>query len=354
MTWSDRDIYRAPDAPLNIYDGTNPTPAFSKLINQRLAPTADHAEGGQPFEIVSASVEITGDTLVVELSNDATDYVIADAVRIELLLPAGPDVVPPVADLTNPSNGGTISPAILNTQGYIEVTFSDSGDGVDASTIDKNDLSLSGSGIDNAQFDGDPVLVEGSTYRYGFSGDFVEGTVNVEFQAESFADLAGNLNVLETETFTVSTQSFLQTIDDGDDGFTATDAWSVYPGNEVISGYNSNFAYAAGQSGGSQTATWTFNELPVGSYEVAITWREREIYRATNAPFKVYDDATLRAEQTVDQTTAPAANYVDGGEPFQIVFDSVSITSGTLKVTLSNNANDYLIADAVRVELVVP
>ena len=87
---------------------------------------------------------------------------------------------------------------------------------------------------------------------------------------------------------------------------------------------------------------------------MAITWREREIYRATNAPFKVYDDATLRAEQTVDQTTAPAANYVEGGEPFQIVFDSVSITSGTLKVTLSNNANDYLIADAVRVELVVP
>ena len=355
MTWSDRDIYRAPDAPLNIYDGTNPTPAFSKLINQRLAPTVDHVEGGEPFEIVSASVEITGDTLVVELSNVATDYVIADAVRIELLLPAGPDVVPPVADLINPTDGGTISPATLNAQRYIEVTFSDNGDGVDTSTIDKDDLSLSGDGVDNAKFEGDPVLVEGSTYRYGFSGDFVEGTVNVVFEAESFADLAGNLNVVETETFTVSTQSFLQTIDDGDDGFSATDAWSVYPGNEVISGYNSNFAYAAGQSGGSQTATWTFNELPVGSYEVAITWREREIYRATNAPFNLYDGTTLVAGPvSVNQRAAPTADYVEGGEPFQIIFGSVSITSGTLKVTLSNDADDYLIADAVRVELVGP
>ncbi|MGB1873972.1 MAG: zinc-dependent metalloprotease family protein [Akkermansiaceae bacterium] len=351
MTWSEREIYRAPDAPLNIYDGTDPSPAFSKLVNQRLAPTADHVEGGEPFEIVSASVEITGDTLIVELSNNATDYVIADAVRIELLLPAGPDVTPPVADLTNPSDGGTISPAILNAQGYIEVSFSDSGDGVDGNTIGGGEISLSGSGVGTATLDGSAVLSDGN-YRYGFTGDFVEGTVNVDFVAGSFADLAGNLNAIETETFTVSTQSFLQTIDDGDDGFTATNGWSVYPGNEVISGYNTNFAYT--QAGaGAETATWTFSDVPVGNYEVAITWRERSIYRATNAPFNVYDGTTLVAGTvSVNQRVAPTADYLEGGEPFQIVFESVNITSGTLKVTLSNDADDYLIADAVRVELI--
>ena len=147
-------------------------------------------------------MSITSGTLVVELTNDANEYVIADAVRIELVAPAGPDTTAPTADLSSPADGDTIDPAVLNAQGYLEVTFADSGDGVDASTIDGDELSLSGTGVGTATLSGGaPTLVSGTTYRYGFTGDFVEGTCRCYFVAGSFADLAGtpNANAAETE-----------------------------------------------------------------------------------------------------------------------------------------------------------
>ena len=83
---------RATNAPYTIYDGASQV-GSPVLVNQELAPTADHVEGGEPFQILAGSVTITSGTLVVELSNAANEYVIADAVRIELVSPA--DLMPP-------------------------------------------------------------------------------------------------------------------------------------------------------------------------------------------------------------------------------------------------------------------
>ena len=50
---------------------------------------------------------------------------------------------------------------------------------------------------------GGAILVTGNTYRYAFTGTFVDGAVGVEFVADSFEDFAGNGNATELEGFTV-------------------------------------------------------------------------------------------------------------------------------------------------------
>ena len=114
------------------------------------------------------------------------------------------DTAPPTADLSDPTDGGTIELADLNLRDYIDVTFSDVGDGLDLATIDGDELAIGGAGVGTAVLDGTAVLQSGTTYRYAFTGDFVEGTVTVDFLAGSFQDLAGNANVAETESFTVT------------------------------------------------------------------------------------------------------------------------------------------------------
>ena len=109
---------------------------------------------------------------------------------------------PPVADLANPANAATILETIINAQSYIDVTFSDS-TGLDVSSIDGDEIAISGPGLGSAVLDGSAELQSGTTYRYSFTGILIPGAVNVEFVANSFSDQIGNLNTAETESFTV-------------------------------------------------------------------------------------------------------------------------------------------------------
>jgi hypothetical protein len=305
--------------------------------------------------VVAASVDINSGTLVVRLSDNANKYVIADAVRIELLSPIGPDTTAPSADLVNPADGDSIDPAVLNAQGYLEVSFADVGDGLDSDSFDGDELSLSGTGLGSATLSGGaPTLVSGTTYRYGFTGDFIEGVVNVEFVAGSFADLAAtpNLNTAETENFTVTTPPpapTIQIIDNGDAGYATVGSWSNYAGP----GYSADIEYSAAGNG-SDVASWTFTGLAAGSYEVSVTWK-KNTNRASNAPFTIFDNNTqVGTTILINQKLMPIADHVEEGLNFQVVAASVDINSGTLVVRLSDNANKYVIADAVRIEKLKP
>ena len=227
---------------------------------------------------------------------------------------------------------------------------------IDPDSIDGDELGLSGSGLGDVILDGSVTpVIAGSSYRYGFTGTFVEGDVNVEFVAGSFADISdlANVNEAEAESFTVERQPFTEYIDDADDSFSTTAGWNVYTGNSVISGYNTDLSYAL-SGDGSETASWTFEGLDPGSYEVAVTWHARDIYRASNAPYSVYDDNDFVFSTRVDQGVEPAADYVKAGKNFQIIFASVDIASGTLVVELTNDADDYVIADAIRIKQLEP
>jgi len=93
-------------------------------------------------------------------------------------------------------------------RGYIDVTFTDAGgSGLDESTLTDlgTEVALSGTAAAGVTLGGGGVLVSGNTYRYAFTGSFVDGAVGVEFVDGSFEDAVGNANVVETEGFTVGT-----------------------------------------------------------------------------------------------------------------------------------------------------
>ncbi len=109
-------------------------------------------------------------------------------------------------------------------------------------------------------------------------------------------------------------------------------------------------------------AEWTFNQLPVGNYEVWVTWPAHE-NRASNAPYTISatsqsDDQfsfTVKHSVVVNQKFAPAGEVFAGVSWQRLtltdgvhVARSAGATTGTLKVTLTNSANGLVAADGVR------
>ena len=100
-------------------------------------------------------------------------------------------------------------------------------------------------------------------------------------------------------------------------------------------GYGDSVHYAAAGDG-SATARWS--ATVAGRFKVYVTWSPQE-NRATNAPFTVRDGETILATVRVNQQLAPDGGWLLLGE-----------FAGTLSVTLTNDADGFVIADAVRFE----
>jgi hypothetical protein len=79
---------------------------------------------------------------------------------------------------------------------------------------------------------------------------------------------------------------------------------------------------------------------------VAVTW-SADPNRATNAPYTVLDGATALGTVAVNQQQAPS-DFTDQGVGWKNL-GTFTVTGNTLTVTLSNAANGYVIADAVRI-----
>ncbi len=96
----------------------------------------------------------------------------------------------------------------------------------------------------------------------------------------------------------------------------------------------------------SAIARWEFQELTPREYKIFATWLQ-QFWQADDAPYTVYDGTVAEGTVTVDMKVAPA------GEPFEgVPWESLgifSITSGTLRVELSADANGYVVADAIRI-----
>src|SRR5690606_27317236 len=118
--------------------------------------------------------------------------VIADAVRFVPVI----DTTAPTASLADPAANTSIQVDTINSRGYLDVTFSDTGSGIDPTSILDSgaEFALSGAAATNVVVSGEPTLVSGTTYRYTFTGEFAEGPVDVQFLAGSFQDQAGNGN----------------------------------------------------------------------------------------------------------------------------------------------------------------
>src|SRR5262249_7601072 len=128
-------------------------------------------------------------------------------------------------------------------------------------------------------------------------------------------------------------------VDNGQAGY--SEAGSGWQGWSA--GYGGTLRYHAAGTG-ANTASWQIS-LPSGYYKVQATWNG-DLTHADNAPYSIYDGTTFLQTVAVNQRSDPVGDLV-GNIKFQTLA-TVQVTSGTLRVVLSDNANGYIVADAVR------
>lgn len=137
-------------------------------------------------------------------------------------------------------------------------------------------------------------------------------------------------------------QAAIEYIVDNDDGnCTISGTWTRETIAEPDQRYGASFHYAAAGDG-SRYAKFTPNIQTAGDYKV-YAWWTTHLNRATNAPYTIYYNG---GNQTV------TVNQEVNGARWNLLgtFNFSTGTAGYVK--LSNNANEYVIADAVKFEAV--
>ena len=139
---------------------------------------------------------------------------------------------------------------------------------------------------------------------------------------------------------------------------TMTAGWNVVaspnPPGFAKSGFDGFREATAGS--GSAVHTWRFLDLPNGRYSVAVTWGKKA-NRATNVVYKVaHDFGTLGTSNNMNQKNAPQADFRDAPAPnAAIAFEEIGVFEvlhGHLYVSVDNNTNGTVCADAVRIQCV--
>ncbi|MBM4090177.1 MAG: choice-of-anchor D domain-containing protein, partial [Planctomycetes bacterium] len=159
----------------------------------------------------------------------------------------------------------------------------------------------------------------------------------------SFVNNDSDENPFEfTVSGTVEEDTTVRIVDDGDPGFlTSASGWTY----RASGGYNAD-EYWTQNGSGSRTATWQFVVHP-GKYRVAATYAAQS-YWATNSPFSIRDGSNLLGTVRLDQSAAPD-DFTDQGFGWAMLGE-FEVTGNSLIVTLSNDALDYVCADAIRIE----
>jgi hypothetical protein len=136
-------------------------------------------------------------------------------------------------------------------------------------------------------------------------------------------------------------------VDNGQPGYAETGSgWTDW-----AAGYNGGLRFHA-PGGGADTASWQASGLPAGYYTVQATWNASSNH-ASNASYAIYDGSTLLGVVVVDQRPAPSGGVTLGGVVFQTLA-TVRITTGPLRVVLSDNTDGYVVADAVYIVPAAP
>ena len=322
---------RATNSPYRILDSA--TELATVRINQRVVPDDVQAEGHAWEQL--GTFTVTSGTLVVELSNAADGFVIADAVR----LVTWEDVYPPdVENFTPPANTTDVPP---NT--HLVITFNENvrlGSGsivINRSTNDET--------VQTIDVPSSAVTIEGAVVTIDLPADLASNTsYYVLIGSGTVEDLSGNAyaGIGDNSTWNFVTGNLpAWEIDDGDAGYHDT-LWGV---GGAAGGYLGDYR-ARGAGTGSHTARWTFTDLALGTYDVFTTWVPAS-NRATNSPYRILDATTELAIVRINQRMAPDDMQAEDHAWEQL--GTFTVTSGKLVVELSNAADGFVIADAVRV-----
>ncbi len=157
-------------------------------------------------------------------------------------------------------------------------------------------------------------------------------------------DWAGNSRISANQSFQMTSMGNLPTpvsatLDFGQPGYSETGTgWT-----DRLGGYGNTFRSVSSGTG-QNTATWFMTGLSEGQYVIQATWVSSP-NNATNATYRIYDGDTLVDTAVVNQKIPPAGKNVNG-----ITFSTLTtrtLTSGNLKVVLSDVADGDVIADAI-------
>ena len=140
------------------------------------------------------------------------------------------------------------------------------------------------------------------------------------------------------------TASTTQTSDDGDAGNTPTGTWALGTGGRA-----GDVHVATKATSDTAVSRWTFENLVAGQYRVYMNWTGNSL-NANNAPVTIVAGTQNLGTSYVNQRVASSGYTADGTNWF--LARTVTITGSTLRAVLSNNANGYVVADAVRIERV--
>jgi hypothetical protein len=329
---------RANNAPYTTRDGG--TPVSLLTVNQQNAPVG-FSDGGATWQNLDGTVNITSSTLVVQLSNNANGFVIADAIRIQRVgnLPATKEIE--VLDgPNNLPNGGTS--AFGNTTVGTPVTRTYTIRNVGGTALTLGALGPVPSGFSVMGYS-PTTLAPGATTSF-----------QVTLTAAATGSPSGSISFTNNDddngdgvenpfSFTVNgtVSNTPQFIDNSMAGFSTVGSWTFFTGQ----GYLNNVSYAAAGTGTS-VASWTFTGLAAGMYQVSATWTPYP-NRATNAPYTVLADGSTTV--LVNQQNAPNPDFTDFGFNWQNLGAPVTVSGTSLVVQLSNNANGFVIADAIRI-----
>ena len=159
-----------------------------------------------------------------------------------------------------------------------------------------------------------------------------------------------NESKLITVTIAVEQLPVGTILDDGNAGYSNTGSWRA---RTSAAGVGGDFRESA-KGTGKDVATWSLKGLPKNAnreFEVFVHWVPQSNL-ATDAPLVIYDNKTVVGGKRINEQRAPF-----GDEAAGVIWQSlgkVKINSGTLKVTLGDNANGTVVADAVRIVPVTP
>ncbi len=279
------------------------------------APADQRYNGGQFNELCIVPSLTAGSTLNVSLRNDASGYVIADAVRAQLDL-GGP--LPPVALFS-----------AIQVSGTLTVDF-------DAS----------------ASYDPDGTIVS-------YDWDFGDGTIASGVAPSHTYAAAGSYVVTLTVTGDLgATDQLIQSVpvqpsgggvcpgeicDNTDPGFDTVGTWSASTSSAGY--YGSNYLHDQRSGKGSKTASWTFAIAADGNYEVAAQWAA-----GSNRAWAVQYMYSVNGGPLL-ACGAPANQRGNGGQ-LNYLCNVTALTAGsTFTVSMQNDASGYVIADAVSVSL---
>ncbi len=330
---------RATNAPFTVLD--DDLSLGTVLVNQQLAPSG-LSDAEATWQYLGGPYTIDGNTLVVQLRDNADGRLNADAIRIERI-DQTPEVEVRQQDTMIPDNAGVFDFGAATTGVPLSYTFTVQNVGGSALTLSEP-ISVP-SGFSLVSSFGSTSLATDETTSFTIKLDAVSAGIysgEVSFENNDADEALFSFTVQGT----VADPPAVQIIDNGDAAFSTVGAWTRWTGQ----GYE-NDIHESLPGAGANLAGWTFLNLLPGYYRVAATWTTHS-NRATNAPFEILDGADSQQLVLVNQQIAPN-DFSDAGANWELLGAPILANNGNLVVRLSDAADGRLNADAIRIERVV-